>query len=69
MNSIIAFTIIAAIILGSLSFGVFGARRIEMTPQELVVGNRSFATILIILGRPLPARWEASSGKVPAGQE
>ena len=47
MNSIIAFTIIAAIILGSLSFGVFGARRIKMTPQELVVGNRSFATILL----------------------
>jgi solute:Na+ symporter, SSS family len=47
MNSIIAFTIITAIVLGSMGFGVFGVRRIKMTPQELVVGNRSFATILL----------------------
>ena len=30
-----------------MGFGVFGVRRIKMTPQELVVGNRSFATILL----------------------
>jgi SSS family solute:Na+ symporter len=47
MNSIIAFTIIAAIVLCSMGLGVFGVRRIKMTPQELVVGNRSFATILL----------------------
>ena len=47
MNSTIAFAIIAAIILGSMGLGVFGVRRIKMTPQELVVGNRSFATILL----------------------
>jgi solute:Na+ symporter, SSS family len=47
MNSIIAFAIVTAIILGSMGFGFLAVRRIKMTPQELVVGNRSFATILL----------------------
>jgi len=47
MNSIIAFAIVTAIILGSMGFGVLAVRKIKMTPQELVVGNRSFATILL----------------------
>jgi SSS family solute:Na+ symporter len=49
MNSTIAFAIVAAIVLGSLGFGILAVRRIKMTPQELVVGNRSFATILLFV--------------------
>jgi hypothetical protein len=36
MNSIIAFAIVTAIILGSMGFGFLAVRRIKMTPQELI---------------------------------
>jgi hypothetical protein len=47
MNSIVAFVIVTAIVLGSMGFGVVAVRRSKMTPWEMVVGNGSFATILL----------------------
>ena len=49
MSSLVAFSIVAAILLGSIAFGFFAVGKIKMSPQELVIGNRSFGTILLCL--------------------
>jgi solute:Na+ symporter, SSS family len=49
MSSLVAFSIVAAILLGSVAFGYLAVRKIKMSPQELVIGNRSFGTILLCL--------------------
>jgi solute:Na+ symporter, SSS family len=49
MSSLAAFSIVAFILLGSMVFGFLAVGKIKMNPQELVVGNRSFGTILLCL--------------------
>jgi SSS family solute:Na+ symporter len=49
MNSLVAFSIVAPILLGSMAFGFLAVGKIKMSPQELVIGNRSFGTILLCL--------------------
>jgi SSS family solute:Na+ symporter len=49
MSSLVAFSIVAAILLGSIAFGFLAVGKIKMSPQELVIGNRSFGTILLCL--------------------
>ena len=49
MNSLVAFSIVAAILLGSMAFGFLAVGKIKMSPQEPVIGNRSFGTILLSL--------------------
>jgi len=49
VSSLVAFAIVGAILLGSMAFGFLAVGKIKMSPQELVVGNRSFGTILLSL--------------------
>jgi solute:Na+ symporter, SSS family len=49
MSSLVAFSIVAAILLGTMTFGFLAVGKIKMSPQELVIGNRSFGTILLAL--------------------
>jgi solute:Na+ symporter, SSS family len=49
MNSLLALFVIAAIIVGAIAFGFLAVRKIRMTPQELVVGNRSFGPVLLFV--------------------
>jgi hypothetical protein len=44
------FAIITAIVLGSMGLGVFGVRRIKMTPQEL--SSRSHPVVFLFLFLP-----------------
>lgn len=42
-----AYTIIAAIVLGTMAFALFSVRRVKMDPQQFMVGGRSFGALLL----------------------
>lgn len=45
----ISLGIIAMIICGAILFGLFGARRVSVTPEQFIVGGRSFGALLLWL--------------------
>ena len=47
MNAAISLGIVATIVTGTIVFALFGVRRVRMSPQEFIVGNRSFGTFLL----------------------
>ena len=47
MNAAVALTIIGVILLGTVSLGIWGVRRVHMDPQQLIVGGRSFGTLFL----------------------
>ena len=47
MNAVIALSVVAVILLGTTALGVWGVRRVRMDPQQLIVGGRSFGTLLL----------------------
>ena len=47
MNAVIALTIVGTILLGTVALGVWGVRRVNMDPQQLIVGGRSFGTLFL----------------------
>src|ERR1700730_10300028 len=49
MNSVIALTIIGLCILGAAAFGLLAVRKVEMDPQQFIVGGRSFGAIFLWL--------------------
>jgi SSS family solute:Na+ symporter len=48
-NALIAVGIIAAVILGTVLFGVYQTRHVKMNPEEFMVGGRGFGTIFLWL--------------------
>jgi solute:Na+ symporter, SSS family len=55
MKSWIALLIILFIIVGTIGFGIFGVRRVKMSPAQFILGGRSFGTIFL---------WLLSAGEV-----
>ena len=51
----IALLIILFIIVGTIGFGIFGVRRIKMSPSQFILGGRSFGVIFL---------WLLSAGEV-----
>jgi SSS family solute:Na+ symporter len=49
VSAAIALGIAAAIVGGTMLFGLWGVRRVRMSPQEFIVGGRSFGTVFIWL--------------------
>jgi SSS family solute:Na+ symporter len=47
MNAVVALSIVAAIIFGTILFAVSAVRRFRMEPQEFIVGSRSFGAVLL----------------------
>ena len=47
MNAVIALSVIAVVLLGTIALGVWGVRRVRMDPQQLIVGGRSFGTLFL----------------------
>lgn len=55
MKSWIALLIILFIIVGTIGFGIFGVRRVKMSPAQFILGGRSFGTVFL---------WLLSAGEV-----
>ena len=55
MRSWIALLIILFIIIGTIGFGIFGVRRVKMSPAQFILGGRSFGIIFL---------WLLSAGEV-----
>jgi hypothetical protein len=49
MNSTDALVIIGAVIVATTAFGLFGVRKIRMSPQQFIVGGRSFGAVFLWL--------------------
>jgi solute:Na+ symporter, SSS family len=47
VNGVTALTIAAIIVFGTIAFALLGVRRIEMSPEQYIVGGRSFGTIFL----------------------
>ena len=47
MNSAVALSVIAVIVLGTVIFAVGSVRRFTMTPQEYIVGGRGFGAVFL----------------------
>lgn len=43
----VALSIVAAIVVGTIAFALYSVRRIAMTPQQFIVGDRSFGSIFL----------------------
>ncbi len=43
----IALTIVAVVVLGTITFALLSVRRVKMDPQQYIVGGRSFGTIFL----------------------
>jgi solute:Na+ symporter, SSS family len=46
-GSSVALTIVAVVVLGTIAFALLSVRRIKMDPAQLIVGGRSFGTLLL----------------------
>src|SRR6202008_4805733 len=55
MKGWVALLIILFVIIGTIGFGIFGARRIKMNPAQFTLGGRSFGVIFL---------WLLSAGEV-----
>jgi solute:Na+ symporter, SSS family len=55
MKGWIALLIILFVIIGTIGFGIFGVRRIKMSPAQFILGGRSFGVIFL---------WLLSAGEV-----
>ena len=55
MKGWIALLIILFVIIGTIGFGIFGVRRIKMSPAQFILGGRSFGVIFL---------WMLSAGEV-----
>jgi SSS family solute:Na+ symporter len=55
MKSSIALLIILFVIVGTIGFGIFGVRKIKMSPAQFILGGRSFGVIFL---------WLLSAGEV-----
>ena len=47
MNAAISLSLVGIILLGTMALGAWGVRRVHMDPQQLIVGGRSFGTLLL----------------------
>ncbi|HTX59409.1 MAG TPA: sodium:solute symporter family protein [Verrucomicrobiae bacterium] len=47
MNALVAFSIVALVVVGTILFALFSLRRFPSDPQQYLVGGRSFGTILL----------------------
>jgi SSS family solute:Na+ symporter len=47
VNGVTALTIVAAIVFGTIGFALLGVRRVTMSPEEYIVGGRSFGTVFL----------------------
>ncbi len=47
MNAVTSLAIVGLILLGTIGLGFWGVRRVHMDPQQLIVGGRSFGTVLL----------------------
>jgi SSS family solute:Na+ symporter len=47
MHAAVALTIVGAILLATVGLGVWGVRRVQMDPAQLIVGGRSFGTVFL----------------------
>jgi solute:Na+ symporter, SSS family len=45
--AVVALTIVAVLVLGTIALALFGIRNVRMDPQQFIVGGRSFGTILL----------------------
>jgi SSS family solute:Na+ symporter len=55
MKGWIALLIILFVIIGTIGFGIFGVRRVKMSPAQFILGGRSFGVIFL---------WLLSAGEV-----
>jgi solute:Na+ symporter, SSS family len=55
MKSWVALLIILFVIVGTIGFGIFGVRRVKMSPAQFILGGRSFGVIFL---------WLLSAGEV-----
>jgi len=46
-NTAVALGIVAAVVLGTIGFALFGVRRVKMDPAQYIVGGRSFGTLFL----------------------
>ncbi|MEO6836410.1 MAG: sodium:solute symporter family protein [Candidatus Tumulicola sp.] len=44
---VVALTIVAVVVLGTIGLALFGVRRVKMDPQQYIVGGRSFGTVFL----------------------
>jgi solute:Na+ symporter, SSS family len=49
VSATIALGVVAAIVIATVLFGLWGVRNVKMSPQEFIVGGRSFGTLFIWL--------------------
>ncbi len=47
MNAVVSLAIVGLILAGAVGLGVWGVRRVQMDPQQLIVGGRSFGTLFL----------------------
>lgn len=47
MNTVVALTIVGLVLAGAIGLGVWGVRRVQMDPHQLIVGGRSFGTLFL----------------------
>ena len=47
MNATVALSVVGVILLGTIALGMWGVRRVRMDPHQLIVGGRSFGTLLL----------------------
>ena len=47
MNATVALSVIGVVLLGTIALGLWGVRRVRMDPHQLIVGGRSFGTLLL----------------------
>jgi SSS family solute:Na+ symporter len=47
VNGLTALAIVAVIVFGTMGFALLGVRRVQMSPEQYIVGGRSFGTIFL----------------------
>ncbi|MBE7157252.1 MAG: sodium:solute symporter family protein, partial [Rhodospirillales bacterium] len=47
MNAAVSLTIVGLVLAGAIGLGVWGVRRVQMDPHQLIVGGRSFGTLFL----------------------
>ena len=47
MNAVVSLAIVGLVLAGAIGLGVWGVRRVQMDPHQLIVGGRSFGTLFL----------------------
>ena len=55
MNSLVALLIIFFVIIGTIGFGIFGVRKVRMSPSQFILGGRSLGIVFL---------WLLSAGEI-----